>query len=61
MCLLFVYRDPQHVQWVRAYVAVLDETRKYIMEYHTTGLVWNPKVCPTKIGSLNVAKTKDLC
>jgi len=40
MCL----RDPKHVDWVKSFMAVLEETRKYVMEYHTTGLSWNPKV-----------------
>jgi adenylyl cyclase-associated protein len=39
-----IYRDPKHAEWVRTYVAILEEMRKYIMEYHTTGLAWNPKV-----------------
>lgn len=38
------HRDAKHVEWVRAYTAILDEMRKYVMEYHTTGLVWNAKV-----------------
>ena len=37
-------RDPKHVEWVRGYIALLEELRKYVMEYHTTGLVWNPNV-----------------
>ena len=40
-----IYRDPKHAEWVKAYVSLLEELRKYIMDYHTTGLVWNPKVC----------------
>ncbi|KAI0948560.1 hypothetical protein AcV7_010454 [Taiwanofungus camphoratus] len=36
-------KDPRHADWVRAYSSLLEELRKYIMEYHTTGLVWNPK------------------
>jgi hypothetical protein len=37
-------RDPKHVEWVKSFLAVLEEMRKYVMEYHTTGLSWNPKV-----------------
>lgn len=37
-------RDPKHVDWVRSFTALLEELRKYIMEFHTTGLTWNPKV-----------------
>ncbi|GBE82618.1 Adenylyl cyclase-associated protein [Sparassis crispa] len=36
-------KDAKHAEWVRGYVGLLEELRKYIMEYHTTGLVWNPK------------------
>ncbi|TFK42985.1 cyclase-associated protein [Crucibulum laeve] len=39
----FKEKDPKHVEWVRSFAAILEQTRKYIMEYHTTGLVWNPK------------------
>ena len=38
------HRDPRHAEWVRGFMAVLDEMKRYVMEYHTTGLVWNPKV-----------------
>ena len=37
-------RDQKHVQWARAYLAILDEMKQYIMDFHTTGLIWNPKV-----------------
>jgi len=39
----FKEKEPKHVEWARSYMAILEELRKYIMEYHTTGLVWNPK------------------
>ncbi|ETW85468.1 cyclase-associated-like protein [Heterobasidion irregulare TC 32-1] len=39
----FKEKDPKHVEWVRAYMEILDELKKYIMEHHTTGLVWNAK------------------
>jgi hypothetical protein len=42
--LVIYLRDPKHVEWVKSFVAVLEEMRKYVMEYHTTGLSWNPKV-----------------
>ncbi|EKM55922.1 uncharacterized protein PHACADRAFT_256860 [Phanerochaete carnosa HHB-10118-sp] len=35
-------KDPKHVEWVRAWYALLDELRKYVVEYHKTGLAWNP-------------------
>ncbi|KAG6845183.1 hypothetical protein H0H87_012740 [Tephrocybe sp. NHM501043] len=36
-------KDVKHVEWVKAFLAVLDESKKYVMQYHTTGLTWNPK------------------
>ncbi|KAF8232305.1 cyclase-associated protein [Tricholoma matsutake] len=39
----FKSKDPKHVEWVKSFIAVLEEMRKYVMEYHTTGLSWNPK------------------
>ncbi|BGP37912.1 suppressor of rasval19 [Rhodotorula kratochvilovae] len=35
--------NPKQVEWARSFVALLEELRKYIMQYHTTGLAWNPK------------------
>ncbi|KAJ8509525.1 hypothetical protein ONZ45_g8310 [Pleurotus djamor] len=40
----FKEKDPKHAEWVRAYIALLEELRKYVLDQHTTGLVWNPKV-----------------
>ncbi|KAI9056890.1 hypothetical protein FKP32DRAFT_1585029 [Trametes sanguinea] len=39
----FKDKDPKHAEWVKAYLGLLEEMRKFIMEHHTTGLVWNPK------------------
>ncbi|TDL27574.1 hypothetical protein BD410DRAFT_740753 [Rickenella mellea] len=39
-------KDAKHVEWVRAYLALLDVQQKYVMEYHTTGLSWNPRGRP---------------
>jgi hypothetical protein len=36
-------RDKTHVEWVRAFTAIFDDMKKYVMEHHTTGLVWNAK------------------
>ncbi|KAG6808011.1 hypothetical protein H0H93_000705, partial [Arthromyces matolae] len=36
-------KDPKHVEWVKAFIAILDESKKYAIEFHTTGLAWNPK------------------
>ena len=38
-------RDPKHAEWVNSYVAILNAMQSYVKEYHTTQLVWNPKVC----------------
>ncbi|KAG2365790.1 adenylate cyclase associated N terminal-domain-containing protein [Suillus spraguei] len=37
----FKEKDPRHAEWVRAFNGVLDGMKRYIMEFHTTGLVWN--------------------
>ncbi|KAI0373302.1 cyclase-associated protein [Pilatotrama ljubarskyi] len=39
----FKEKDPKHAEWVKAYIGLLEEMRKYVMEHHTTGLTWNPK------------------
>jgi len=39
-------KDPKHVEWSRAWIALLEEQRKYVIEFHTTGLAWNPKGVP---------------
>ncbi|KAI0811162.1 cyclase-associated protein [Irpex lacteus] len=36
-------KDPKQVEWVRGWYGVLEELRKYVVEFHTTGLVWNAK------------------
>ena len=55
-----IHRDPKHTEWVKAYVSLLEELRKYIMDYHTTGLVWNPKVCRLLVfSSLRLYRTRD--
>ncbi|KAH0584335.1 hypothetical protein H2248_009877 [Termitomyces sp. 'cryptogamus'] len=36
-------KDPKHVEWVKAFLVILDELKKYVLEYHATGLTWNPK------------------
>ncbi|KAH8833527.1 adenylate cyclase associated N terminal-domain-containing protein [Flagelloscypha sp. PMI_526] len=37
----FKEKNPKHVEWVRAFTAVLEELRKYVVEFHTTGVTWN--------------------
>ena len=49
-------RDTKHVEWARAWIALLEEQRKYVMEFHTTGLTWNPKV--SQFGWPLIAKSK---
>lgn len=44
-----IIRDPKHVEWVRAWLGLLEEVRKYVVDFHTTGLVWNANVCPNLI------------
>lgn len=39
----FKEKDPRHGEWVKGYSGLLEELRKYVMEFHTTGLVWNVK------------------
>ncbi|KAF8497163.1 adenylate cyclase associated N terminal-domain-containing protein [Russula emetica] len=39
----FKEKDKTHVEWVRAFTAIFDDMKQYVMEYHTTGLVWNAK------------------
>ncbi|KAI0691175.1 cyclase-associated protein [Cytidiella melzeri] len=39
----FKEKEPKHVEWVRGWYGLLDELRKYVMEFHTTGLTWNAK------------------
>ncbi|KAF8267843.1 adenylate cyclase associated N terminal-domain-containing protein [Lactarius quietus] len=39
----FKEKDQTHVEWVNAYTAIFDGLKNYVMEYHTTGLVWNVK------------------
>jgi hypothetical protein len=39
----FLLRDKTHVEWVKGFTSIFDEMKKYVMEYHATGLVWNAK------------------
>ncbi|KAI0071819.1 cyclase-associated protein [Panus rudis PR-1116 ss-1] len=38
----FKEKDPRHAEWVKGFIGILEELRKYIMDFHTTGLTWNP-------------------
>jgi hypothetical protein len=42
-------RDPKHIEWVNSYVAIFTAMQSYVKEYHSTGLVWNPRVCHSYI------------
>lgn len=46
-------RDSKHAEWVKLYTAILIEQQAYIKEYHTAGLVWNPKVYIVDVQMLN--------
>jgi adenylyl cyclase-associated protein len=37
-------RDSKHAEWVKGYKALSEALRKYVMNYHTTGMSWNDKV-----------------
>lgn len=37
-------RDSKHAEWVKLYLGLLEQCRTYAVEYHATGLTWNPKV-----------------
>jgi len=46
-------KDKTHVEWVKAWVAVLAELQTYVKKFYTTGLTWNPKgveATPAKAG-----------
>lgn len=36
-------KDSNHATWVRAWVETLSELQVFVKQFHTTGLVWNPK------------------
>ena len=42
--LIRIFRDIRHAEWVRAFVTVMDEMKRYVLENHPTGLVWNASV-----------------
>lgn len=42
--LIHGFRDARHSEWVRDFVAIMDEMKRYVLEKHPTGLVWNPSV-----------------
>ncbi|KAJ2838691.1 F-actin-capping protein subunit beta [Coemansia erecta] len=35
--------DPNQVEWVKALLSIFRELAVYVKQFHTTGLVWNPK------------------
>ncbi|KAA1471318.1 cyclase-associated protein [Dentipellis sp. KUC8613] len=39
----FKSKDPKHVEWVKAYLSILEDLKKYVVAHHTNGLMWNPK------------------
>jgi adenylyl cyclase-associated protein len=36
-------KDKVHAEWVKAWINTLGELQAYVKQFHTTGLVWNPK------------------
>ena len=38
-----LFRDKNHVDWVRAWIQVLTDLQVFVKQHHTTGLVWNAK------------------
>merc|ERR1711942_304241 len=36
-------KDNNHAVWVRSWVETLSELQVFVKQFHTTGLVWNPK------------------
>lgn len=36
-------KSKSHVEWTKAWIQTLTELQAYVKEFHTTGLVWNPK------------------
>ena len=36
-------KDNTHAVWVRSWVETLSELQAFVKQFHTTGLVWNPK------------------
>lgn len=39
----FKEKDKTHVEWVSSFLSLLNDLQAYVKQYHTTGLVWNPK------------------
>lgn len=35
--------DPKQVAWARSTTVLLDALQKYVKQWHTTGITWNPK------------------
>lgn len=34
--------DPKQVEWAKAFLSIFDSLQRYVKEYHTTGIAWNP-------------------
>ncbi|KAI5478216.1 hypothetical protein MNV49_005384, partial [Pseudohyphozyma bogoriensis] len=39
----FKETNPKVVEWARSFVTLLEDLRKYVMQFHTTGVAWNAK------------------
>jgi len=43
-------KDDKHVEWTKKLLQALNALQAYIKQHHTTGLVWNMKGSPAKVG-----------
>lgn len=59
----FKESDPNSVEWVKKFLAIFDETKSYVKQYHTTGVSWNANgvdfaVAISKTPSSEIAPTE---
>lgn len=47
----FKDKDPVSVDWTKAWIEVIAEMQKYVKQWHTSGLAWNPKGGDAKAAS----------
>jgi len=39
-----IIRDPRHAEWVQAFNGIFEGMKRYVIDFHTTGLAWNVHV-----------------
>jgi adenylyl cyclase-associated protein len=39
-----IYSNPAVITWHKAYSSLIEALQKYVKQWHTTGVTWNPKV-----------------